>query len=786
MTINNNNIFGAFTLGEVRSGRLTGDWLNKESVANYGWFGGGFPTVSTVDRIDFSNDTGTAQSRGSLSLARSRLAATGNSNYGWFGGGNPGPVSTVDRIDFSNDSSTASVRGPLSLVRQDLAATGNSNYGWFGGGSSASVGAIIFSTVDRIDFSNDSPIVSVRGPLSSIRYRLSATGNSNYGWFGGGVPGPVSTVDRIDFSNDAATASPRGPLSLARNLLVATGNSNYGWFGGGFPGPVSTVDRIDFSNDSSTASIRGPLTLAKILLAATGNSNYGWFGGGSPGPFSTVDRIDFSNDSVSASVRGPLSLERQNLAATSGVLNIRRQKSGNYGWFGGGGPFLAPTPVSTVDRIDFSNDAATTSVRGPLSLGRSEIAATGNSNYGWFGGGGSGAAFSTVDRIDFSNDSATASVRGPLSLARRDLAATGNSNYGWFGGGSNPATPAYYSLVDRIDFANDSSTASPRGPLSLGRDGLAATSGQARSSSVRLQKTGTYGWFGGGSTPTFSVVVDRIDFSNDSATASPRGSLNAGRGYLAATGNSNYGWFGGGRAGSPVATVSTVERIDFSNDSTTASVRGPLTIERAVTAAVSNPNYGWFAGGLFPGASPSSISRIDRINFSNDTRIDIRNSSLISGVGGAAVGNFNYGWFGAYGVSRLDFSNDVNSLSTRGSLSQGRDFLAATGNYDYGWFGGGIIISARSTRIDRINFSNDSVAASVRSSFIAATDKLAASGNSNYGWFGGGRITVVPTPSIVSTVNRLEFSNDLVQASPRGSLTEARLQLAATSNAPIG
>jgi hypothetical protein len=615
------------------------------------------------------------------------------------------------------------------------------------------------------------------GNVTNTTWSTSQT----HGWFGGGsVPAAVSRVDRIDFSNDTGTANIRGPLSSVRYNSAATGNSNYSWFGGGSPGPgaISRVDRIDFSNDSSTASPRGPLSLARTSSAATGNSNYGWFGGaGSPisETFSTVDRIDFSNDSATASVRGSLSLARTNLAATG---------NSNYGWFGGGN---SPTTISTVDRIDFSNDTGTANIRGSLSSERSLVAATGNSNYGWFGGGYAPVAqVSRVDRIDFSNDSATASVRGPLSLARRDLAATGNSNYGWFGGGSNPATPAYYSLVDRIDFANDSSTASPRGPLSLGRDGLAATSGQARSSSVRLQKTGTYGWFGGGSTPTFSVVVDRIDFSNDSATASPRGSLNAGRGYLAATGNSNYGWFGGGRAGSPVATVSTVERIDFSNDSTTASVRGPLTIERAVTAAVSNPNYGWFAGGLFPGASPSSISRIDRINFSNDTRIDIRNSSLISGVGGAAVGNFNYGWFGAYGVSRLDFSNDVNSLSTRGSLSQGRDFLAATGNYDYGWFGGGIIISARSTRIDRINFSNDSVAASVRSSFIAATDKLAASGNSNYGWFGGGRITVVPTPSIVSTVNRLEFSNDLVQASPRGSLTEARLQLAATSNAPIG
>ena len=53
--------------------------------------------------------------------------------------------------------------------------------------------------------------------------------------------------------------------------MGATGNSNYGWFGGG-SGPVATVNRIDFSNDSSTASVRGPLTAARSYLAATSNS----------------------------------------------------------------------------------------------------------------------------------------------------------------------------------------------------------------------------------------------------------------------------------------------------------------------------------------------------------------------------------------------------------------------------------------------------------------------------------------------------------------------------------
>ncbi|NDG30130.1 hypothetical protein EB118_08640 [bacterium] len=506
------------------------------SAQTHGWFGGGLTptTVSTVDRIDFSNDTSTASLRGPLSLARSGSAATGNSNYGWFGGGYApfSPRSTVNRIDFSNDLAATSPRGPLSLARYTPSATGNSNYGWFGGGRGGSP-TVNISTVDRIDFSNDSSTVSLRGTLSSSKYRgMGAAGNSNYGWFGGGIatfPTPLSTVDRIDFSNDSSTASVRGPLSLVRYSVTATGNSNYGWFGGGSNPSfsLSTVDRIDFSNDAATASVRGPLSLARYTPSATGNSNYGWFGGGGiSGVYvSTVDRIDFSNDLATATARGPLSSARGYFSATSGQAKgpaIKLQKAGNFGWFGGGVNFALP-PASAyttiVQRIDFSNDSTTASPRGPLVSSRYSayaFAATGNNNSGWFGG-----PSVTVDRIDFSNDSSTASPRGSLSAARGYLAATGNSNYGWFGGGF-PAV----ATVDRINFSNDSVTASPRGPLSAARYQLAATGNS------------NYGWFGGGY-PGAAVTnrVDRIDFSNDSSTASIRGSLSLARQQFAATSN---------------------------------------------------------------------------------------------------------------------------------------------------------------------------------------------------------------------------------------------------------
>jgi len=603
----------------------------------HGWFGGGVtPTsspiqVSTVDRIDFSNDTGTANIRGSLILAKAASAATGNSNYGWFGCGSNASIpvfyTSVDRIDFSNDSIQASPRGPLSLARNNLGATGNSNYGWFGGGQAPSASPVTVTRVDRIDFSNDNATASPRGPLTRDRYGLSALGNSNYGWFAGGYTKTspffgLSTIDRIDFSNDATTASSRGLLNTnvnGRQLLAATGNSNYGWFGGGVHNPsptpviVATVDRIDFSNDSASVLGRGSLSLVKGSLTATGNSNYGWFGGGY-GPasayYSTVERIDFANDSTSLSIRGPLSSTRYSSGATSGQAKgpaIKLQKAGNYGWFGGG---VTPGVVATVDRIDFSNDTVTgpSLARGSLFIAKCQMAATGNSNYGWFGGGtltspSAQSGLTTVERVDFSNDSSTASVRGSLFAGRNSAGATGNSNYGWFGGGSTGTG----SRVDRIDFSNDSSTASPRSPLSGGKYQIAATGNS------------NYGWFGGGWQPGLDSVsaVDRIDFSNDSVAVSPRGVLRLARNALAATGNSNYGWFGGGQDPG-LSSTNGVDRINFSNDSVSAFPRSSLSISRQSLAATGNSNYGWFGGGANAPAT-LTYSRVDRIDFSNDS-----------------------------------------------------------------------------------------------------------------------------------------------------------------------
>jgi len=308
-------------------------------------------------------------------------------------------------------------------------------------------------------------------------------------WFGGGNDQGYnvhSRVDRITFATDTATASVRGPLSVARQSLAAAGMYSDGWFGGGGdPGTaISTVQRITYATDTATASVRGPLSMGRYYLAAASNLTDGWFAGGGLGAptyssTSRVDRITYATDTATASARGPLSLAENSSAAAGNTTD---------GWFGGGQPAGGAPYDSTVDRITYATDTATASVRGPLSgLARTGLGATGNSEYGWFVGGFDGnypfAFSSTVSRITYANDTATATTRGPLNMyqgGKYYMGAAGNTYDGWFGGGqgyNGSLVQTTFSLVDRITYATDTATASTRGPLSLTRYGLGAAGG---------------------------------------------------------------------------------------------------------------------------------------------------------------------------------------------------------------------------------------------------------------------------------------------------------------------
>ena len=297
--------------------------------------------------------------------------------------------------------------------------------GWFGGGSTG--GGV---TVQRIIFATDTATATVRGPLAEDKYNAAATGNFTDGYFGGGQTGYSSSVNRITYATDTATASIRGALTIGRAQLAATGTQNYGWFAGGFTGPsiVATVDRVTFATDTTTASGRGPLSAGYRGLSATSDgTTYGWYIGGTPqtsGSFgtSTVQRITFANDTGSSSIRG--SLSAGNYGTVGGKYFGAATGNSDYGWvFGGFSP--SNNITSTVQRIDYANDTASSSVRGPLLGEVLQSAAVTSNSYGWNGGGLEGGASSaTINRITYATDTTSATNRGPLSAAQRYLSAT--------------------------------------------------------------------------------------------------------------------------------------------------------------------------------------------------------------------------------------------------------------------------------------------------------------------------------------------------------------------------
>jgi hypothetical protein len=179
--------------------------------------------------------------------------------------------------------------------------------------------------------------------------------------------------------------------------------------------------------------------------------------------------------------------------------------------------------------------------------------------------------------------------------------------------------------------------------------------------------------------------------------------------------SATYGYFGGGYA--PPIMVCTIDRLDFSNETTSLPGNG-LSQARQNLAAVSSSSYGYFGGGYVP--APPFVCTIDRLDFSNET------------------------------------------LSLPGNnLPQGRNVLAVVSSSSYGYFGGGRVGLIISNTIDRLDFSSETFSAP-GNDLTQARSELTALSNNSYGYFGGGLDPSADPPNVAviqCTIERLDFSS---------------------------
>jgi len=298
----------------------------------YGYAMGGYNgsnRLSTIDRITFPFDSGTAAYVGDLNNNKDISAGCNSTNYGYYMGGyddGSNYLSTIDRITFPFDSGTATHVGNLSQGKYGMGGFNSSNYGYAAGGHLPG----LISTIDRITFPFDSGTATYVGNLSNSRCHAGECNSSNYGYIMGGYS-YLSTIDRITFPFDSGTATHVGNLSSeSNNTSYVTGcnSSNYGYADLGHWGEhniYSFIDRITFPFDSGTGSYVGNLSGTRSLNGGCNSTNYGYYMGGeyyngSDNVYlSIIDRITFPFDSGTAAHVGNLSGNRDNIAGCDGT-----------------------------------------------------------------------------------------------------------------------------------------------------------------------------------------------------------------------------------------------------------------------------------------------------------------------------------------------------------------------------------------------------------------------------------------------------------------------------------
>ena len=431
--------------------------LTATGNSTHGYFGSGDPAFvrSQIDKITYSTDTTVYTPSANLLGGNRRLiGATGNSTAGYFSGG----TEDTEKIDYSSDTTSLVPSVNLTLSR------------YFAAGVSSKENALQQNLWRRFsDGSTTSNPASL--PPATPTPQTAEAPTPNTGYFGGSTnpsgPGAYSSTDKLTYTTDLTAAVPTANLSTAGYDLAATGNSDAGYFGGGIPNAVSRMDKLTYSTDITAAVPGANLSLLRYAHAATGNSIAGYFGGGvtpgpAPGASTTTEKLTYSIETTVVAPSANLSFpSRFRLAATGNSTS---------GYFGGGTFNGSPPHYSIVDKLTYSTDTTVYTPSANLSLGgRFYHCATGNSTTGYFGGGTLPGTVSTLEKLTYSTDTTIAAPSGAnlnFTYARLAAGATGNLSNGYFGGGTQSSP---ISAIDKLTYSTETMVYTPSTNLSYPR-----------------------------------------------------------------------------------------------------------------------------------------------------------------------------------------------------------------------------------------------------------------------------------------------------------------------------
>ena len=331
-----------------------------------------------------------------------------------------------------------------------------------------------------------------------------------------------------------------------------------------------------------------------------------------------------------------------------------------------------------------------------------------------------------------------------------------NAEHGYWAGGQNISTANYECAISRLDFSTETALTYP-GMLPVGMEQMASVT------------TNSYGYFGGGATPTSQYnVISRLDYSNDSVSL-PGNNFSLLTYQHAGTTSDTYGYFVGGYQSN--VRVCVITRLDFTTESLSLPGNGLPGLKSAFTAVASN-SYSYFGGGVIPGSSPPGVTCvISRLDFSTETN-SLPGKNLPSErysaatISGKLSGYFTGGQVSTSvfnTISRLDFDTETNHLPGN-NLVNGKGRHSTVSNGQFGYIVSGTPSS--NSEIQKLDLNNEVVSSTPAtvsgvewSSGVQGGASLRSFTTKSYGYyFGGDKFLAPPPPQIVSTILRMDFS----------------------------
>lgn len=299
-----------------------------------GYFSGGNPPnfLSSTEGLDFSSDTTTMVTKGSLTSVRDGSGSAASGTVGYCAGGRTNtttgaPTSETNGLTFSTDTSTMVTKGALTGIRTDMQGAESSTLAYFAGGGSGN-SELAVDITDGLTFATDTTAMVTKGALTTVRISGGGAESSTVGYYAGGTTthnqaAGVATNNGLTFSTDTTAQVTKGALTAGRNRIRATSSSTLGYWAGGSTGSdnthVTTCDGLDYSTDTTAMVTKGALTVAKFEHSGAQSSTIGYYAGGGTnttggGETTGNNGLTFSTDTTAMVTKGVLVTARMKLA----------------------------------------------------------------------------------------------------------------------------------------------------------------------------------------------------------------------------------------------------------------------------------------------------------------------------------------------------------------------------------------------------------------------------------------------------------------------------------------